>query len=433
MSEIYKLLDVDLEQIRLLVLHPGQCQDDLSATLEVVSLKRDGKAPELAYEALSYVWGTNSTEAAPPLIRLGPAGLIGREHHITLQITPNLDEALRILRYEHEPRTLWVDALCINQQDDGERSAQVALMRAIYERATRVCVWLGQEEATEHTAAILGFFQRLQKSRWNVHWHEAFILPCHPPGTAFAALAAFFHRSWWSRTWTFQEAAVARDIVLHVGSRSFSWDMLESVVQNFLLHKHRRRCCCAARGLDAFFGIMTNLEEIVEYRNNRSNLDVLDFISWNRHRDATDPRDKIFGFTGLRLSDNLFRSDLLNYTLPADEIYRSWTIHLIQQMNSLDIFSHILSREEGTRTSPSRPESIHLPSWVPDWMQTPSHESVMLLQHHIRIRERFNAADRTRPRLSIPPGESPKEIPLCGTAVDRVVDVLESAGPALFL
>jgi len=88
------------------------------------------------YLALSYVWG--------------PATL---KRHIILNdlrfaVTDNLYHALhqlRSCRRMHEGFKLWVDAICINQDDVQERSEQVARMRDIYTFAWQVVIWLGPE------------------------------------------------------------------------------------------------------------------------------------------------------------------------------------------------------------------------------------------------------------------------------------------------
>jgi hypothetical protein len=48
---------------------------------------------------------------------------------------------------------LWIDAVCINQQDVTERSEQVKMMREIYERATEVIVWLGEQPVASVTTS----------------------------------------------------------------------------------------------------------------------------------------------------------------------------------------------------------------------------------------------------------------------------------------
>jgi hypothetical protein len=63
-----------------------------------------------------------------------------------IPVTPNLETALLHLRKEGEVRKLWVDALCINQDDLIEKQQQVRLMSKIYPQARTVLCWLGPEE-----------------------------------------------------------------------------------------------------------------------------------------------------------------------------------------------------------------------------------------------------------------------------------------------
>ena len=59
------------------------------------------------------------------------------------QVTVNLEMALRGMRTSEGPRILWIDALCINQQDLREKSHDIRRMRRIYETAYEVVAWLG--------------------------------------------------------------------------------------------------------------------------------------------------------------------------------------------------------------------------------------------------------------------------------------------------
>ena len=87
------------------------------------------------YQALSYVWGSKNVKRSISL------------NNRILPVTFNLESALRHLREQlkNQPggATLWVDALCINQADDSERTEQVQMMRSIYERCRCVIVYLG--------------------------------------------------------------------------------------------------------------------------------------------------------------------------------------------------------------------------------------------------------------------------------------------------
>lgn len=61
-------------------------------------------------------------------------------------VTKNLGAALQKLRLPDGARKIWIDALCINQDDVLERNEQVRLMGEIYSRCSRVIVWLGQDQ-----------------------------------------------------------------------------------------------------------------------------------------------------------------------------------------------------------------------------------------------------------------------------------------------
>ena len=111
------------------------------------------------YDALSYTWGDpvfnhwlhidTRTETS-----------VGRS---VVPITQNLDQVLRYLRSPKETRRLWIDAVCINQQDRGEKNTQVPLMSRIYREASRVLVWLGGSCAEGEALLCLDSISRYRK------------------------------------------------------------------------------------------------------------------------------------------------------------------------------------------------------------------------------------------------------------------------------
>ncbi|KAF1996060.1 heterokaryon incompatibility, partial [Amniculicola lignicola CBS 123094] len=113
-------------EIRVLTLLPGTYDDPIDIKLTKHWIENDP-----TYEALSYVWGIEMS------VHLASV------NNILMEITENLDIALRHLRYESEHRFMWIDALCINQEDMQERNHQVQLMGPIYANATKVVIWLG--------------------------------------------------------------------------------------------------------------------------------------------------------------------------------------------------------------------------------------------------------------------------------------------------
>jgi hypothetical protein len=58
-------------------------------------------------------------------------------------VTVNLANALRFLRRPNRLVRIWIDALCINQDDPIERGNQVRLMGSIYTLCDSVIVYLG--------------------------------------------------------------------------------------------------------------------------------------------------------------------------------------------------------------------------------------------------------------------------------------------------
>lgn len=95
------------------------------------------------YEALSYTWGGDSK----------PRHIIC--NNLQIDITESLFEALHQFRKQDRNRSMWVDALCINQSDD-EKSSQIPLMKHIYARATCVLIWLGlPDEFTEDALSLV--------------------------------------------------------------------------------------------------------------------------------------------------------------------------------------------------------------------------------------------------------------------------------------
>jgi hypothetical protein len=138
---VYEPLDSGKPEIRLLKLLPGSNAKWVECTLFKASL--DDK--QLKYETLSYTWGSCLTTNAIVIDKM------------LFPVTANLEAALRRLRRPDEPRILWVDAICINQQDSAERSQQVGLMKRIYSQASNVVIWLGRRECHKD---LCTFFDR---------------------------------------------------------------------------------------------------------------------------------------------------------------------------------------------------------------------------------------------------------------------------------
>jgi hypothetical protein len=130
------------DEFRLLVLLPGRDDDEIRCEIRHASL--DGP-PQ--YEALSYTWGDPKGEESLVPCRGDPnASYTIKVDSGHLLVKYNLNCALKQLRHDTNPRTLWIDAICINQGNGEEKNHQVKAMVRIYSGASRILAWLGEDD-----------------------------------------------------------------------------------------------------------------------------------------------------------------------------------------------------------------------------------------------------------------------------------------------
>jgi hypothetical protein len=192
-----------------------------------------------SYEALSYVWGGERTQTVYCDGQSIPA-------------TPNLVSALSRLRigmdtFPYFHRTLWVDAICINQEDLEERSNQVKLMRDIYSRASKVLLWLGNNEelvskvaeVIRGTSPYMDMVSRLERN-YLEEWADV-VLP-------------IFDQAWFQRVWVIQEVVFSVKTLVIAGGIDITWRSLVSTAAMCLrfanLSPERRYRCQALVGID---------------------------------------------------------------------------------------------------------------------------------------------------------------------------------------
>jgi hypothetical protein len=122
------------------------------------------------YEALSYTWGSMECTEVAYVYESCATAQGPRDPGTILNIGQNLTCALRHLRYPNKSRTLWIDAICINQTDIGERSAQVQRMGNLYKLADRVLVWLGPSlPISDLGMSTLGFLGAQIEQSWDYY------------------------------------------------------------------------------------------------------------------------------------------------------------------------------------------------------------------------------------------------------------------------
>jgi len=178
--------------------------DELILELQVVelppqrSLKTDRGSS--SYHALSYCRG-HETERISETIKCGGKAL---------GVNKTL---LNILQYLSAGghRTLWVDAICINQGDREERQAQVLLMSRIYECAESILIWLGEANATPdgEPQPSITLFQEAgaltEKER-------------------FGSFFRYLRHPWWRRIWSIQEIVLSHRVDIILQHEEVAWD-----------------------------------------------------------------------------------------------------------------------------------------------------------------------------------------------------------------
>jgi hypothetical protein len=165
------------DSIRLLRLKPDKDRSaDIHCELFEYSL-RDCSGSHL-YEALSYVWGRSQNKLHIFI------------HGCSFDVTDNLHEALLELRNHTLERTIWVDAICINQTTLEEKERQIKIMAKVYGQAARVIVWLG-EAATDSDQALNTIHIAGSETSYRSPDNEAIKKP----------ILALLQRQWFRRIW----------------------------------------------------------------------------------------------------------------------------------------------------------------------------------------------------------------------------------------
>ncbi|XXH06113.1 hypothetical protein Hte_012558 [Hypoxylon texense] len=219
----YSPLNPDRSEIRVLVLQRGRTRDPIRCTLRTVSLD----SPPY-FEALSYVWGDMSVKK--------PITVDGEE----FQATVNLEAALRALRRPFRKRTLWVDAVCINQDDIPEKNIQVPQMGRLYGSAGDVLVWLGPTDLNIQTA--VSWAQTYIANKYtsaSVYWLQLDLRAKFSENArrekgraslqAIEGYLDLLGLPYWNRMWTFQEFCLPdREPICYCGDVAFRATTVQS-------------------------------------------------------------------------------------------------------------------------------------------------------------------------------------------------------------
>jgi Heterokaryon incompatibility protein (HET) len=375
---IYRSLTPHKRRIRLIhVLPASEPSMPITCTISHVSLDNTP-----AYIALSYNWG-GTTRQREILIN----GAI-------FSVSEKLEVALRHLRLQHEPLTLWIDALCIDQDDDVEKSKQLEQMRQIYSQALSVVAWLGP--ATDNSDVAMQWIQQYGGRSFDLgigtkpekqlcrllesldarrkdlidEELERFIedlkvqlSPANPEHTyVITALLKLLKRPYWSRIWVVQELASASKVLFVCGKRMVEEDPLHHalrLLRNFRLYQLLKwgqdTPIRHSEGVSIISIDTHNPIILLKIRRAAEPSPLIYLMRSLRHFQATDPRDKVFALLGIA-SDTKTLGLRPDYRKSCEEVYTDLARALIQNG-----YIELLSLCEFPKERPV------LPSWVPDW------------------------------------------------------------------
>jgi hypothetical protein len=306
-----------------------------------------------AYEAVSYEWGpAQDTEVV----------YINGETKTKLFIRQNLASAIRYLRYIDKPRTLWADAVCINQADMDERAAQVPRMADIYRCAQLVIAWLGPP--ADNSGYALETLRHLGQQMITVPsgWRH-YVAPDAPEPTFDAhtalpysnstwdALNHLLARGWFRRLWIIQEIQLAKSTIVVCGHDTTVWATFWQAAAFLEFHFRRHVVPNGPSGNAIYCALTLGLSY-----STRSVSNTLARLVQGKK--CTDPRDAIFGVLGL-LPERFRLRIRPRYDTPVQEVYKEVMLAYIDHVERLELLAYC---------SLDASKSLDWPSWVPDFL-----------------------------------------------------------------
>ncbi|KAE8451449.1 hypothetical protein EG329_004078 [Mollisiaceae sp. DMI_Dod_QoI] len=366
------------DEIRILILLPPTSPNETELRCKITTAKISDNP---IYEAISYCWGA---EVFPETIYL-PNG--------TLAITANLAAGLRRFRWKDRPRHIWVDAVCINQNDSKEKCHQVSLMSKIYSNAECVLVWLGEGNPDVHTGIecvrtlaswalqyglqhkdLYTGFHEVSKKLENKHNEIAAALLTLSSKVDYDSLAAFFDQDWFMRLWVVQEYVVASKVDIYNGLATLSHEELsQAAIMLDLLKKLQNLPCEGAKRVKSGWAGALTFQRDDYCKNRGPPLPLLEIIFLHKVRICKLDQDRIYGL--LALTPKEARPDLeVDYSLSVEDVYTRLAVSYLGK-GRLEILYYIgdTVKYNSQVNFESPKESIEklprpkLPSWVPNW------------------------------------------------------------------
>ncbi|GAP82971.1 putative HET domain-containing protein [Rosellinia necatrix] len=331
-------------QTRIIVLEPSL---DASAPL-VCGVEELQLVSDEGFQALSYTWGEP---------RLTETLVVNRVS--LLRITANLRDALRRFRLPFGPRRLWVDAICINQGDEGEKARQIPFMDVIYRSASAVLVWLGDYPTQAACLAYIRDYPRLLGQERGPHSR----LGRQEHSELSMSISSLVELPWFSRRWIVQEAVLNADVLLCCCDRELSWVRLAACLGMIKNPAPRFKPFHTLLAMASLWKRWVLDTDVVRDGG------IFDLLEAFDHFQCANDKDRLFALGGLAtdlsLGPNPSPGSLplhVDYTITTEALYTNFARDVLESgsvpMKHQMLISSINRCSDG-QTS--------LPSWVPDW------------------------------------------------------------------
>ncbi len=376
----YKYDVLPNDSIRVLSLLPGdrsaplQCEIHRADVPGVISLEG---ASGPAFEALSYAWGND---------KLCQRLFCNKS---AIKITQSLFDALIHLRHPKAARMLWVDAVCIDQNNNDEKIEQLPHMKDIYQHANQVVIWLGlADDSTGQALSLIRLAAHCLRQEsgqsmprpsfrsrepFNKERNRQRGFPPIEDLESWLPVVALFARSWFSRCWTFQEAVLATKATIQIGAHLLDWADL-CVACTFFYHNSYG--WFRDRASKTF--MLCQSSKIGRGMQEWTPMPLMYLLGATLETEATLPKDRIFGLLGLTTESTqkyFSRSGSLDnskYNMSMRELYTDVTrllLHPEENDSALGILNLVkhYPLEEGEQEKRNKEDGGLIPSWVKRW------------------------------------------------------------------
>lgn len=342
--------------IRILDLLPAD-RDDLKSPIKCVT-RIVALSDEPIYEALSYRWGTDRGRR-----------FITVDGQLT-SVTASLHAALFRLRVHNAKRALWIDQICIKQEDTDEKASQIRLMGHIYSRCTRCLVWFGELDSditlddANGALAICAYLANRSLTITDCFQSSDALL------RAMKALRSISPQEhpWWHRLWTVQETILPSSKSVMWGPLELDWEVLDQLADTkttlgISWTSNLGQLIRAGKTEIDINGMINECldalaTKVLSVNGANKGNGPISTVLLCRQRRATYPQDKVFGLLGLLPSGMpMPHTDQCNHKTPTHRVYLAFT---------LDVMLYTKSLEPLVIEPRSTPGTASLPRWAID-------------------------------------------------------------------